>query len=286
MKKTRVICVVIAGLAALPCLAFSLAWGGQGVIPAGVSVKSLLPDLISTNGIVRDEARQKLEALGTNALPDLMAEVVALGRLQKQDRTNYESSPDVSKRNRSLLIAFQILGPVAEPLVPDLVRAFKDGTMPQKAGQLLPMIDKNVASQTFIESLTNEQLTVRIMAAGSLSATGLGTNAETITNTVRQLIECLNYESAERDSPGLRAASAGTLGYLKLEPGVTVPALLARLKVENQLVCRTAIIKALGRFEHEAEAALPILRPMTNDADPVIKSLAVKSVKQIEGKSP
>jgi HEAT repeat protein len=248
-------------------------------------VSAVVADLYYKNPKeTREAASQALVKLGTNALPYLLEEVRALGKLQDADLTNFDLTPELRVRQFNVSFAFKTLGPIAKPAVPELTNLLDQGKGPLVAADALSWIDGSVAASAFTHALTNRDLRVRIAGASRLGGLDNGIDANL---AVPPLIECLNYESSDSSAPWLRAYAAMALGHIHAKPDPVVPALLKRLSEEKNVQtppnCKVWIIQALGRFGSDARSAIPALEKAAKDPDPIVSRAATQSLKQIGG---
>ncbi len=232
---------------------------------------------------VRSNAKQAICQIGTNALPFLMNEMRTLGKLWRQKGAiKFNSSEELTDRVLDLRKAFEALGPIAKPAVPELVYLLNSATSGANgaAAYALTQIDPQVAVVALTQALTNKYIGARCSAAVELYE--VRSNADI---AVPNLIICLKDKTLEPSSTMLRAISADTLGVIHAHPETAVPALIEALK-DKELSVRIESARALGQFGNAALSAVLPLQQATNDSEHFVREVAALSLQQIQTNSP
>lgn len=224
----------------------------------------------------RRAAQAAIREIGTNALPYLLDELQALGKLRENNVTNYHQSPDLIAREQNLVFAFDALGTALKPATPVLTRHFEDSELSSRViAQVMTKSDPDAALIVLAKALTNGNYTIRTTAAANLY--WLGTNAAI---AVPALIACLQDASSDTNaSSHLRAAAAGTLGAIGHRAGEVVPALVHALQNDKSVAVRSAAVRALAHFSSNTTAVLPALtKVMRNDDAWPVRAAAANSL--------
>jgi len=79
----------------------------------------------------------------------------------------------------------------------------------------------------------------------------------------------------------VRASAANALGYIGKDPEVAVPALVKHLR-DPDPTTRAQAVLALARFGTEAKAALSVIRELQGDANQFVREAAVKALEEID----
>lgn len=220
----------------------------------------------------QDRAAAKLRALGTNALPFLMAEVRTLGKIEA---TNLVAANDLKMKLQG---AFKVLGSEAKPLLPELIAEFKAGRSLGVTPYALAQIGGDEAGRALVQAITNTNPQVR--ASGASAIEYFKTNSEMAKAATHSLLQLLS------DSSGpLRALAASTLGTLGAGPDIVVPALLRIAESDPDSVVRAAAIRSIGRFGANAVSAKEGLNKIARaDKDEDVRKLAVQALHAIHVK--
>jgi hypothetical protein len=221
----------------------------------------------------RQRAKEAIEKMGTDALPFLLKELRAL---DESSITNYYSTGLETQRFK-IFAAFEALGPIAKPAIPqltDMMRA--GGNSSCSAAHALTTVGPEGAL-SLSSALTNGALPLRVCIAQIVS--DAGTNAWI---TIPALLDCLKYQSSQSNlSVELRGFAAASLGSIGNRPDIVVPALIEALKDDNRGV-RFSAARALGRYGKDAQSAISALRAALNDSDSHVRSVAASALRQIQ----
>lgn len=220
------------------------------------------------------EAVEKLRQLGTNALPPLLEEVRAIGRVEA---TNRSAAMDATRR---LARAFEILGGDARPLLPMLVEELHTGRSigPSIAG--IVNIGGTDAGLALVPGLTNSDTVIRNWTMSALSS--FATNRDVALSAVHPLLLLL-----KDDSEFSRALAASVLGSLRQEPDAVIPDLLQVAKHDSDFVVRASAIKAIGRFGTNAAIVKTDLEGIAaTDRERSVRRIAEVAVRAANGEIP
>lgn len=201
--------------------------------------------------------------MGTNALPRLIAPlgmsdpqwkaqaVDWLGQVLNKDFSNRLIARE---RQRSLL-ALQVLGPVASPLVPEIAAMITNANpdIADVAFAALTRINAPDCVPPLVRTLTDGSAILRPSAVVSL-----GSLRGVARDSVPALVAVLNNRN---ENENVRFEAARALGLIGRDPKLAVPALTRSLSETNLLLVRAAAV-ALGAFGSDAESALPALRSL------------------------
>ena len=123
-----------------------------------------------------------------------------------------------------------------------------------------------------IAALTNQNERIRASAAS-----GLGWARSDLNIVVPALIARLSDPDWN-----VHHAAVEALGRLHAEPGLAVPALMKDYPVNDRWLLRSPILIALGRFETNASAAVPMLLGALSNNDQDVRNQAAWALKQID----
>lgn len=231
-------------------------------------------EALSTRRKEEQEAVQKLRQLGTNALPRLMEEVRAVGRVEA---TNRNAAVDATRR---LARAFEILGNDARPLLPMLIEELHTGRSigPSIAG--IVNIGGTDAGLALVRELTNSDPVIRNWTMSALS--GFATNHDVALSAVQPLLQLL-----KDDSEFSRALAASVLGSLQQGPDAVIPDLLQVAKNDSDFVVRVSAIKAIGRFGTNAAPIKADLDGIAaTDREASVRRIAAVAIRAASGEIP
>ena len=229
---------------------------------------------------VRDEAKESIRQIGTNALPFLLEELRTLGVLWQNNITNFYSKPEIVERQMRLRATFEVLGSIAKPAIPILrERMNENGFVADTSQHALIQIDPAIAARVLTEALTNKHYYVSCAAANNLFS--LNTNAEI---AVTVLLKTLRDNSSNtNDSRNLRSFSANALGAIGKQPETIVPVLARVIQDDESPLVRLSAVRALAKFGTNATPALPMLwQVSTNDPQTHVRSSASVAIQTIQ----
>jgi HEAT repeat protein len=282
MKKIYPI-ILAAAVAVIALFTSSCGSRSQQSVYDGKPVSEWVSDLNFKNPKpVRDQAQEAMRQIGTNALPFLLKEISDLGELfQQVGATNFLREGQT--RYINVHLAFQALGPMAKPAVPALLDLLTNTYTSYNAAFVLTRLDPQTAAVALTQALTNNNLDVRIVAAGELFE--VRSNAD-IALAVPNLVQCLKDISPDKsDSLNLKSAAIIALGNIHTRPDIAVPALLETL-TNNDRIIRIVSAKALGRFGNAATSAVPALvQCLKNESpDKSVTSTAIDALGNIHAR--
>ena len=213
-----------------------------------------------------DKAREAIRHMGVKTLPFLLANLAA----EKQ------ANDDLY---RQAILAFNALGPIARPAIPKLTNLLEQnpGYVPLALADIGPD-----AMPEILNALTNANgsFWVRDNAAAALAnAIHSGKiTPEEAKDSFPVAIHNLTYtnnNSLLQNNTRHRAASL--LNALKLEPDISVPALIRGLENSNFSVAAECA-RALGGFGKSAKPAIPVLSAAASSTNNYLSSAATMSL--------
>jgi HEAT repeat protein len=204
-----------------------------------------------------DERRAKdaVRAIGTNAVPHLLQML---------------TGDDINLQQRAAN-AFEILGPIASPAVPQLSNLLvsTNAVIGTLAGTSLGNIGAP-ALPALMAALTNRHYGVVTRAA--LAIVNLGTNASPAIPIFLRDLQSPNHFVRER--------AADALGNLHIEPAVVIPALTNLFTdLSQSAVCIS--LTSLGQFESAARPATPAILVMLQDPNENVRMAATNAIMKI-----
>jgi len=224
-----------------------------------------------------------VRAMGTNTLPWLIAPLRTSDPQWKaqtvewfREVLNKDLSNRLITRDRQRsLIALQVLGPKARPLIPDLAVMITNSNpdIVDTAFAALIRIGTPECVPVLVNTLTNGNAILRpatVVSLGSLR--GVARDA------VPTLVTLL---SDHQQNESVRVEAARALGMIGRNPQLAVPALTGALSDTNVQVVRTAAA-ALGGFGSDAESALPALRSLPAAAEELPRRGIARSIVRVQ----
>lgn len=233
---------------------------------------------LQENWLGGPEVERAFRAIGTNALPYLLR-----GIKNPNDPLPGPMTPEWKMQNPSvppqLLIvrAFNTLGDLAEPLVPELTRLTEDKQAVVAESALSALAHMGPKGfRSLIAAAQNPNHPYRGRATFLMGETHfLGANAEPIAIELVKLM----------DDPAVNQAAAHALGELAIRPDITVPALAKVIQDTNTSAnLRATAAISLESFEEKAALALPALTNALIDPDPQVRSYATNLISFIRNK--
>lgn len=205
-----------------------------------------------------DQAVLAIRAMGKKTLPFLLCDLGSEKYAQLRQKEGKPDARAVEKRYGPAIQAFEALGPLAMPAIPELVR-----TLPRNPGYapaaLVAIGPK--AMPWILGALTNEDFFVRDNTAAYLANAIMAQKikAADAAAALPIAVRNLRYESTnELFLANTRWRAAGLIGALQLQPEVSVPALADCLD-DSQGTVATECAQVLGNFGPSALAAIPAL---------------------------
>ena len=184
--------------------------------------------------------------------------------------------------------AFYALGPFAKPAIQDLTSLLEK--YPGYVPGALAGIGSDAVPE-LLNGLTNGSFFVRDNTAANLAnAVNWGRiSSEQVKAAFPVAINNLSYTSANSLFQGnTRWRAAGLIGALKLEPDVSVPALLRALNEamngtnDPHLSVAAECVAALGKFGEDARPAVPVLAKAAGSTNRWLRLMAVKALGEIK----
>jgi hypothetical protein len=215
----------------------------------------------------RQQAGEAIRHMGAKTLPFLLA---TLADKQAGDHRYNQAS-----------WAFDALGPIAKPAIPKLTNLLEQ--LPGYAPLALAAIGPD-AMPELLDALTNGSFWVRDnTAAGLANALYSGKiSSDQAIAAYPIALENLTYTNANplfQDNTRWRAAAL--LGALKLEPDVSIPALMQGLEDTDASVAANCAYSLMA-FRQEATAAIPMLNKAANSTNVQLNTAAKMALTQIE----
>ena len=196
-----------------------------------------------------------IRQMGTNAIPYLLKELSATDSSLKIKLVELLSRQSVFSIRFEMAAyhhyraadAFQVLGPIGEPAIPELARLLNEGETSDHAAMALAGIgDKSIP--ILIQTLSHTNASVRASAAGALGTFSSGASV-----IVPALIQSLGDPNKD-----VRFTAAYSLGKRHQEAALAVPALMKCLE-DAAPIMRAFSANALEKFGAEAKPAIPAL---------------------------
>jgi HEAT repeat protein len=201
-----------------------------------------------------NRAEKAIQHMGTNAIPTLLKMIrerpfvfrEKMARLLKRDSLLGGNQPE--RDHELAVLGFRILGGVARPAVPDMIKLLED-----------------------------KDLNVRIYAIDCLAY--IGSDAEASLPALIRSAQQTNIEI-------IQGSATRALGEIHSRPELVLPVLMQNLAITNSASGLDSIrrysLLALGRFGPEAKVAVPAILPCLNDPDREVKRQAVLTLNEID----
>lgn len=224
-----------------------------------------------------------LRQMGTNTLPWLIGPLRTSDPKWKvrtiewfRDVMNKDFSHQLVERDRlRSLMALQVLGPVARPLIPGIGAMITNANpdIADAAFAALMRIGTPECVPVLVNTMTNGSPTLRPAAIVSLGfLRGVARDA------VPPLVKTLDHPG---EDGRLRFEAAQALGMIGRNSQLVVPTLTRALSDTNAQVARAAAI-ALGAFGSDAESALPALRSLPASMDELPRRSIARSIVRVQ----
>ena len=224
-----------------------------------------------------------LRQMGTNTLPFLLGPLQTSDPQWKaqsvewlRDVLNKDFSHRLVARDRQRsLIALQVLGPVARPLIPEIAAMMTNANpdIADAAYVALMRIGTPECVPVLVNTLTNGNAILRPAAIVSLGSLR-GVARDAVPVLVTKLNDCQENES-------VRFEAARALGMICRHPKLAVPALTSALTDTNVQIARTAAA-ALGAFGSDAESTLPVLRSLPASMEEMPRRGIARSIVRVQ----
>lgn len=228
-----------------------------------------------------DKAVLAIRAMGKKTLPFLLCDLGSDKYAQLRQKEDKPNSLPVEKRYGQAIQAFEALGPLALPAIPELVR-----TLPRNPGYapaaLVAIGPK--AMSWILGALTNENFFARDNTAAYLANAILAQRMKP-TDASAALpiaIRNLQYESTNQlFLANTRWRAAGLVDALQLQPDLSVPALADCLD-DSQGTVAAECARALGDFGPNAQSAIPSLTRALNATNEAVVCAAAVALTHID----
>lgn len=218
--------------------------------------------------MLKSNAAARLRELGTNALPRLMAEV---RRLEHIKDTNIASIAAGKVAG-----AFEALGPMAEPVLPELIKDFQAGRNIGVALAGIVYIGKREGALAIIPGLTNADPDIVQATISAISF--FRTNAEVVEAALPLLLNNLKHSHA-----AVRAGAASVLGGFSCRPEEVIPELIRLARYDPDFVVRTTAVKAIARYGTNGAVVVEELRLIaTVDSEEIVRRAASNAVHAVQ----
>ncbi|MCL5099004.1 MAG: HEAT repeat domain-containing protein [Candidatus Omnitrophica bacterium] len=283
MTKRRRLIITGAVLALVLVLAELLAHflGPGEPVYQGKQLSDWLQDLChGQSAQLRDQAKNAIRQIGTNAIPTLLDMVRARdSRLKlkfmqwtsRQSMVRFRFQPAMVLHTEAVT-AFSVLGPAAIPAIEPLAEILGHSETAFTAANALAQLGSN-SVPILVQALTNDDWRVRYAAA----------TAFTSEVPDEQTVVPALVASLKDGNPNVRIMAARSLANIGQDPDRVVPALMANLDDPIPDV-RASTARALGRFGSLGAPAVPILSKMSRDANPAVRNAATEVLRKIESK--
>lgn len=226
----------------------------------------------------RTKAANAIRKMGAKTIPFLLAD---LGDDRFKNYVTKQNKGTDDRRNSQATWGFDALGSTGKPAIPELEKI-----MAQNPGYVLSALGGigRDALPELLAALTNESFWVRDNAAAAL-ANAIDSHKITSDEASAAFpiaIANLSYTSTNEVFQGnTRSRAAGLIGALRLQPDVSVPALMQELNYTNDSIVMESVY-ALGYFERQATPAVPALTTMAGSTNEMLRRAAKFSLEEIQ----
>jgi HEAT repeat protein len=247
----------------------------------GRSVTHWLENLEDYDSDEPNAAAIALRKIGTNALPWMVQEMKREksktrrwieSQIKRQSLVKFRFADEDAHRNHAAT-AFEILGDVAAPAIPELIRLLEAEHADPWVQQALVYIGP-ASIGPLTNALTSSNADLRQHAADTLEEFGPAAASAT-----PALLRCL-------DDPEIlaRTAAIDALGSIHSHPEEVIPALTGLLRDPNKYVRRDAAI-ALGCYCEVAEVAIDELLKLVVEDETEVGGWAIRALGRIGRRS-
>lgn len=235
----------------------------------------------SRDPYTRTQAVEAIRHIGTNAIPFLLKwiqfeeppwETKLRFRIWILTGKRVNAVKPISRADEAVY-AFHSLDQDADGAVGELARLMnlaESEHIRSRAAFALGYMARPKALLPLLEVITNSQSSIRLDAVSALQH--FGTNAQP---ALPLLIECLK----DKDEMVAKEA-AWSLGELKLEPDLVVPALISNAKT-NRPILFNFVVDALEKYGTSARSAVPLLLEALRSKDESMRNNATNALTQI-----
>jgi HEAT repeat protein len=243
----------------------------------GRDINAWLADIASSTPSVRTQAEAAFRAMGTNAVPTL----VALMGTREDTRVSFyvkgwakllglrKTVTLEAERHWRAAKALRAIGPSATAAIPSLTELLGQPQTRDKAVFALAGLGPEAVG-SLTRALSNQDAAVRLTAASVMGR--FGSDAR---SAVPALVHCL----ADTSAP-VRQQAAQSLGQLADQADLVIPALTAALSDSDPGV-RMSTALALAAFKGKAESAVTPLLKAKQDPVEDVRQAAMNALSQI-----
>jgi len=241
-------------------------------------MSSWLKDLERWSGDTNDEAFVAFRAMGTNAIPGLIAVFQSGGPKWQKTIAEFNRKQSLIKlpyrepiiREMAAAWALYAMGPEAKPALPVLSGYLFNTQHVDTVSAALAGVNSGGVT-VLLGALTNNSASIRYSAVHGLSWERADQNL-----VVPALITCLH----DSGSAVRRMAVVG-LGEIGAKPELVVPALINAYSPTNVYI-HPHILMSLGLFKTNAKPAIPLVLNALKDPNTDVRIAAVFALEQID----
>jgi hypothetical protein len=242
--------------------------------------KHLSDWLLELNTPRKSAAQDAIRHIGSNGIPLLCRELLGtdsnlklkfLRLAGKQQLFKFKYVP-ASDRHEHAREAIMILGPVAQPAIPVLIEAFKQGNVGHHIGPYDPFPSIGRESiPPLLAACTNENKWLRFFGVRAL---------QKFPNDAPAVVPQLIRSMSDPD-PRVRYGAIGSLMHVKGLPDVAVPA-IAKMLTDPDPEVRELAAETLGLYDRQAATITPDLQAAFEDNDPTVRGAAAWAMVKID----
>lgn len=222
-------------------------------------------------------ADKAIRMMGTRTIPFLLAD---LGDTRYKRYSRMQDKQTSDQRNSQATWAFDALGSIGKPAIPELTRILKQN--PGYAPGALAGIGKDALPE-LLKALTNQDFFVRDNTAAYLAnAIAEGkitpTEAQAAFPIATQNLAYTSTNSLFQENTRWRAASL--IGALRLNSDISVPALIRGMDSKNPTIA-SECATSLGQFGVKAASAVPVFIQGLHNSNVQISVACVMSLGEV-----
>jgi hypothetical protein len=237
----------------------------------------------------RQKPAEAIRQIGTNALPCLLTwldyepaawryKIGAISQklpdwvLQSRPVRSLLTTDKAGERADQAMRGFRALGLIAAPALPELTRRINLTNSPATSGRALFALSSigPAGLPAMMGIVSNLNNTDSLLVATCIK--NMGTNSRPLVPILINALQDTNWFTA--------MIAAKTLGDLKFDPDLVVPALTKCLR-DPRYELRMEVPLALMRFGELARSALPSLSNALNDPNPDVRANSARAIGQI-----
>ena len=216
------------------------------------------------------QALQAIQAMGTNAVPTLIA-AIDKNDFTQWDRLMGRTPGELLDRHREAAVALSALGPACEPWVADFDRILQAGRSPKEAAIALAAMGPKgweVLMRTTTNNLGDPSV-CSIWALGSFKVKAPGVE------------EVLLASSIKNKPTGNDIVALWALSEITEDRQQLVPYLVEGLKATRQDMKWGSCV-VLGHLGKDAWRAVPALEELLHDRNPLVRHDAAQALEQVK----